>query len=55
MHNLQSCYEASRQYMKEENLDIIKVLILLRLLLRSMRLQIVVAGRHYLLPFLLMC
>ena len=54
MHNLQSCYETSRQYMKEENLDIIKVLILQRLLLRSMRLQIV-AGRHYLLPFLLMC
>ena len=36
IYNLQSCYEASRQNKKdkkEENLDIIKVLILLRLLL----------------------
>ena len=34
IYNLQSCYETSRQNKKEENLNLIKVLILLLLLLR---------------------
>ena len=34
IYNLQACYETSIQNKKEENLDILKVLILPRLLLR---------------------
>ena len=40
IHNLQLCYEASRQDKKEESLDIIKVLVSLCLLLRFMWLQL---------------
>ena len=35
-YNLRSCNETSTQNKKEENLDIIKVLILMRLLLKFM-------------------
>ena len=35
IYNLKSCYETSRQNKKKENLDIVKMLILLRLLLSS--------------------
>ena len=37
---VQKCYETSRQNKKKENLDVIKVLILLRLMLKFRRLEI---------------
>ena len=57
IYNLQSCYETSRQNKKEENLDIIKVLILLRLLLSFVWSQTLASVWHSLLAFFfsLMC
>ena len=51
IYNSQSCYETSRQNEKEQNVDIIKVLILLRLLLRFMWLQALARVWHFLLAF----